>query len=1038
MRLPEFSVKQPVATLMLFVGVIVLGLFSLRLLPVDMFPEIEPPVVSILTTWPGASASDVETEVTKRIEDQVNGVNNLDTLTSKSVDNLSVVACKFDWDTDLDTATNDLRDRLELARRDLPDDVESPVLYKFSSATAPIMIVSVSAKANWPRLYHITDKLIADELRRVPGVGALIIYGGLRRRINVYFDSARLEGHGLSMHQVNQILGAQNLDLPAGSSKLGPLEYFVRIPGRYSSIDELKRTVIGSVQGRPVRLEEVATVEDGYKPEDLAAWDSKDRSIVMMIQKQTGKNTIAVVEGITKRIDELHGRLPSDVNIKVMMDNASNILTNIKNLRMSLIIGICLVILVTLIFLRQARSALIVAMAIPFSLIISFILMYFNGYTINLVTLMSLAIASGMVVDNSIVVLENIVRHVERGGRPATAAMFGASEMGLTITASTATTVVIFLPMMFLTGLVGVMFKQLAFVVTVTLGASLFTALSMTPMLASRWLKQADPAKDNHQGWSGRLYHWSERGFQRLDEAYSRVVDWSLDHKKWILALVGASFFSAITMIPFLSTSFMPEVDSGDLSVDFRLEEGTSVEKTQQVVEQVIDGVLTVVKVEEFKSLYGWCGQSEVGIGMALGFDEAPNAASIGFKLVDREKRDRSAKEVAQILRQRLEAIPGITRLKVLAQDPASAILSGGQSKPLVIEVQGPDLAQNLAVAQELERKLKLEPRLTDVSISQKDPRPELWVEVDRDKASLMGLTAGNVAQQVRNYLYGFKASEYRDGGDNYDIFTRFTKTDKDRPDLLPQVPVFTPDGRKLRLKDMARVIERSGPIEIERKNLQKVIKVESDLKGISLGEGKDIAQKAMASLKLPPGVSLAFGGDVEEQKKAFEDLTVLLALGLLLTYMVMAALFGNLRDPFIIMFSVPFAFVGVIFAFRLTGVTLGVISFMGLIMLMGIAVNNAIVLLDYIKLLQARGRARREAVVQAGRDRLRPVMMTTFTTFFGMLPMAISNATGAEIWNPLGITMLGGLMVSALITLVLIPVMYDFLESRRERKAGL
>jgi HAE1 family hydrophobic/amphiphilic exporter-1 len=597
--------------------------------------------------------------------------------------------------------------------------------------------------------------------------------------------------------------------------------------------------------------------------------------------------------------------------------------------------------------------------------------------------------------------------------------------------------VVIFLPMMFLTGLVGVMFKQLAFVVTVTLGASLFTALSMTPMLASRWLKQQTTDAAIHQGWSGRLYHWSERGFQRLDQAYSNVVDWCLDHKKWVLALVAAAFLSAVTMIPFVSTSFMPEVDSGDVNVDFRLEEGTSVEKTQQVVEQVIDDVLSLVKAEEFRTLYGWCGQSDIGIGVALGFDEAPNAASIGFKLVDREDRDRSAKEVAQLLRQRLERIPGITRLKVLAVDPAGAILAGGQSKPLVVEVQGPDLEQNMAVARALAAKLKLEPGLTDVSISQKEPRPELWVEVDRDKASLLGLTAGGVAQQVRNYLYGFKASEYRDGGDNYDIFTRFTKTDKDRLDLLPQVPVFAPDGRKLRLKDLAKVVERSGPIEIERKNLQKVIKVESDLRGISLGQGKEMAEKAMAGLKLPTGVTLAFGGDVEEQKKAFEDLTVLLALGILLTYMVMAALFGNLRDPFIIMFSVPFAFVGVIYAFRLTGVTLGVISFMGIIMLMGIVVNNAIVLLDYIKLLRARGAPLRQAIVQGGRDRLRPVMMTTLTTFFGMLPMAISNATGAEIWNPLGITMLGGLMVSALITLVLIPVIYDFLESRRERKAA-
>ncbi len=1037
MRLPEFSVRQPVATLMLFVGVIVLGLFSLRLLPVDMFPEIEPPVVSILTAWPGASASDVESEVTKRIEDQVNGVNNLDTLTSKSVDNLSVVACKFDWDTDLDTATNDLRDRLELARRKLPKDVEAPVLYKFSSATAPIMIVSVSAEINWPRLYHITDKRIADEIRRVPGVGAIMIYGGLRRRINVYFDAFRLEAYGLSLHQVNRILAGQNLNLPAGSSKVGPLEYFVRVPGRYTSLEELRRTVIGSYQGRPVRLEDVATVEDGFKPEDLAAWEGKRRAIVLMIQKQTGKNTVAVVEAVKERIRKIQAQMPSDVAIKVMIDNANNIVTNVRNLRLSLIMGICLVILVTLFFLRQLRSALIVALAIPFSLIISFVLMYWSGYSINLVSLMSLAIASGMVVDNAIVVLENIVRHLERGGRPSTAAIFGASEMGLAITASTATTVVIFLPMMFLTGLVGVIFKQLAFVVTVTLAASLFTALSMTPMLASRWLRPAAEAARRRHGWSGRLYHWSESGFQRVDEAYSRVVGWCLEHKGPVLALVGAALISAVTMIPFLSTSFMPEVDSGDLSVEFRLEEGTSIDKTRQVVERAIDDIMSVVKKDEFQTLYAWCGQSEEGIGLALGFDEAPNAATIGFKLVDKEKRDRSAKEVAQALRRRLEKIPGITRLKVLAVDPASAILAGSQSKPLVVEVQGPDLDQNLAVARELARRLKRVPGLTDVSVSQKDPRPELWVQVDRDKASLLGLTAGQVAQQVRNYLYGYEASEYRDGGDNYDIFTRFTKVDKDRPDLLPQVPIFTPDGRKLRLKDLASIVERKGPIEIERKNLQKVVRVEADLWKISLGQGKEAARRAMAALSLPPGVSLAFSGDVEEQAKAFKDLTLLLALGILLTYMVMAALFGNLRDPFIIMFSVPFAFVGVIYAFRISGVTLGVISFMGVVMLMGIVVNNAIVLLDYIKLLRARGLARREAIVQGGRDRLRPVMMTTLTTFFGMLPMAVSNATGAEVWNPLGITMLGGLTVSALVTLVLIPVVYDYLEARRERKAG-
>ncbi|MCB2185270.1 MAG: efflux RND transporter permease subunit [Deltaproteobacteria bacterium] len=1040
MRLAEFSVRQPVAALMLFLAVILLGCFSLALLPVDLFPEIEPPVVSILTTWPGASASDVESEVTQRIEDQVNGVNNLDTLTSKSVDNLSVVSCRFDWGTDLANATNDLRDRLELARRKLPDDAETPVLYKFSSATAPVMFLTVTARENWPRLYRLADKVIADELRRVPGVGAILIYGGLRRRINVYFDRARLEGFGLSLEQVNRVLAAQNLNLPAGAAKVGPLEYYVRVPGRYASAGEMSRTVIGSHQGRPVRLGEVAQVADAFEPEELLAWSGRRPAVVLLLQKQSGRNTVAVVEEVRERLAKLSHSLPGDVKIQVVMDNAENILSAVANLRFSLLAGIALVTLVTWIFLRRVKSSVIIALTIPFSLLIAFILMQLNGYSVNLVSLMSLAIACGMVVDNGIVVLENIVRHLERGGRPGVAAVLGAQEMGLAIVASTATTVVVFLPMVFLTGLVGVIFKQLAFVIAVTLGASLFTALSMTPMLASRWLRGKAPASGGAAAPPappGRLAAAAEHLFTGLDEGYARLLAWSLERRWLVAALAGAALLSAVSMAPFLSTSFMPEQDSGDVSVDFRLEEGTRVEETKKVVERVVADVMGVVRPAEFRSLYAWCGQSEEGIGVALGFDESPNAASLGFKLVDPALRERSATAIAGLLRERIQRVPGITQLRVLAVDPVSSILSGTGAKPLVVEVQGADLEDNRDVAARLAAGARQVPGLADVTVSQKDPRPEIWVEVDRDKASLLRLPVGVVAQQVRNYLYGYKTSEFRDGGDNYDIFTRFSDADKDRLDQLLQVPVFTSDGRRLRLGDVAQVSEQRGPIEVERKNLQKVVRVEAALDGISLGQARQALERVMDGLNLPPGVTLAFGGDVEEQDKAFRDLGILLALGILLTYMVMAALFGNFRDPLIIMFAVPFAFVGVIWAFRLTGVTLGVITFMGVIMLLGIVVNNAIVLLDYTRLLGLRGVPLREAVVQAGRDRLRPVLMTTLTTFFGMLPMAVSRAQGAETWNPLGITILGGLSISSLVTLVLIPVVYYTLESRRQRRAA-
>ncbi len=545
MKLPEFSVKQPVAILMLFFAVLLLGGVSLTKLNIDMFPEIEPPVVSILTTWPGANASDVETEVTEEIENQVNAVNNLDKIISKSLDNLSMVQCIFEWGTDLDVATNDIRDWLERAKRDLPKDIEPPMLFKFSSATAPILFMTVSGEKTWPRLYHLVDKKISDELKRVPGVGAITLYGGLRRRINVYFDLKKIEGFHLSLEQINQVLAAENLNLPAGKIKSGKREYFIRFPARYKTMEEIRNTVIGYYQNRPVYFRDVAQVEDAYKPEDLNGWGDGKRAIVLILQKQTGKNTVAVINRVKKKLKEIQKTLPSDVKINIVLDNSENILTAIKNLRQTLFWGIFFVVLVTLGFLRSIRTAVIISLIIPFCVIISFILLFLGGYTINLVSLMSLAIACGMVVDNGIVVLENIVRHVEQGGRIKTSAIFGASEMGMAITASTMTTVVVFLPLMFITGLAGIIFKQLGFVITATLLASLFTALTMTPMLASKWVAPIKRVKVQGTGFkllANKLFMLSEKGFEVMEEGYRRILGWSLQHQKQSSCLLFLPF----------------------------------------------------------------------------------------------------------------------------------------------------------------------------------------------------------------------------------------------------------------------------------------------------------------------------------------------------------------------------------------------------------------------------------------------------------------------------------------------------------------
>ncbi|MEA2110174.1 MAG: efflux RND transporter permease subunit [Pseudomonadota bacterium] len=1028
MKLPQFSVRQPVAITMLFAAILIIGMFSLLRINLDIFPDITPPVVSILTTWPGASASDVETEVSKEIEDEVNVVSNLDTMTSKSLDNLSVVVCKFDWGTSLDVATNDIRDKLELAKRDLPDDIEPPMLYKFSSATAPIMFLTISAEQNLPRLYRLVDKGIADELRRVPGVGAIQLYGGRRRRINVYFDLAKIEGYHLSLAAVNRVLASENLNIPSGNIKSGSREYFLRVPGRYRNMEEIRATVIGYFRGLPVYLRDVATVEDAFKPMKLNGWGDGKQAIVLLLQKQTGKNTVEVSRMVKEKLDRIRPGLPADVKINIVLDNAEDIISSIRNLRLSLYWGIVLVILVTLVFLRRFRASLIIALAIPGSLVISFIFLYLFGYTINLVSLMSLAIAAGMVVDNGVVVLENIIRHREQGESLAAAAVSGAGEMGLAITASTMTTVVVFVPLMFLTGLAGIMFKQLGFVIVITLLASLFTALSLTPMLASRWIRR--DSKNCGRGRMAVFYRWSEKGFQSLEDGYGGLLGWSLSHRKTVFLLAVAVFVSSLSLIPFLSTSFLPAVDSGAMSIDLRLAEGTRIEETSRIVASILKDVNTIVKPGEFRHSYAFNGQTETGKGVALGFDEGANVGQVGVKLVDRDQRQRSVKEVAMLIRRRIEQIPGITKLKVTVRDPVTAILMGNK-KPISLEVQGSEMDQVMDFARRLQAKFRDLPGLVDVAISQKDPRPELWLKIDREKAASLGLRVSLIAGQLRNYFYGFEASQYRDAGDSFDIFTRLRSKDKNNLETLLNVPLTAVDGRIIKMRNVVRVEEGSGPIEIERKNRQKIVRVEADLYQRSLGEATGDMKRTLARMDIPLGITTSFGGDVEEQGKAFRDLSMLLVLGILLVYMVMASLFGNFRDPLIVMFSVPFAFTGVLYAFYLTGTTLGIISFMGIVMLMGIVVNNAIVLLDYIHQLRNRGEVLFAAVTDAGRSRLRPVLMTTLTTFFGMLPMAVSNNVGAETWNPLGITMLGGLTISTLVTLVLVPTIYYQLERK-------
>lgn len=1025
MRLPEVSVRNPVMTVMVFLAVLLLGGFSLTRLKIDLMPDIEPPQVSVITLWPGASATDVETNVTKYIEDRLTGVANLERLTSKSLDNLSVVSCRFKWGTDLEEATNDVRDALSLARRDLPKDVEEPMIFKFSTATLPVLFVFLTAEQSYPELYYLADKVVGDELRRVPGVGTIVIYGGLKRQINVHFDPVRLEAYGLSAEEVARVLGAENLDLPAGEIKVGKRAYSVRVPGRWREPQEIGKTVVGVHQGRIVRLEDVAEVRDAFKEPLMVAYGDGRQAVVLGIQKQVGANTVEVVERVKERLRELEGQLPPDVRMAIVFDSSEFIRWSLDTLKETLYIGLLLVVLVTFFFLRRFWASTIILLAIPFSLIATFILMLLFGYTLNTITLSALAIASGMVVDDAIVVLENITRHMERGARPVPAAIFGTSEVGLAVASATLTIVAVFIPLMFVTGLTGIFFRQLAFVITVAIMASLFNSLTLTPMLSSKFLRLGEAPK----GFWGRVDGSLEGAFRRLEEFYRGVLGWALRHRGIVVTSAAGIFVLSLALIPFIGTELAPEMDSGEVSLDLRLPEGTRLEETQRVLEEINGMVLK--GIPERRHFYAYAGQTEKGLATALGFEEGANIGTVGLKLVRKGERRRSAKEVALALREMVSQIPGIKELSVTATPGISQVLMGGRRR-ISVEVWGKDLDVITQVAQGLKERIERIPGAIDVTLSQKPPRPELWIEIDRDKASSLGVNTAMVAQAVRSAFYGVTATEYREGGEDYDVFLRLREEDKNRIEALLELPLKTLSGRVVKLGNIAMVREALGPVEIERRDRQRVVRVEADTSGRPLGDVVEDIRKAIEGMQMPPGVKVHFGGETEEQQKAFRDLKLLFALGVAMVYMVMASLFKSYRHPFVIMFSLPFAVSGSIFAFLLTGTTLSLYSFLGMIMLLGIVTKNAIVLVDYTNILRERGVELDEAIRQAGRDRLRPVMMTTVTTFFGMLPMALSRGEGSEMWSGLGITMLGGLTVSSLVTLVLVPVIYHLVESRR------
>lgn len=1033
MKLPEISVRRPITTIMLFVAIIIIGLVSFQRLPIDLLPEIEPPMISVLTQYPGASAQDVEINVTKKIESGLSSITNLKKIRSTSIDNISVVVLEFEYGTNLDEASNDIRSALEFTKRNLPEDALDPFIFKFSTNIFPVVFLAVTADESYIGLNKLAEQEIVDPLKRVNGVGTVQAFGGPIRQILVQVDPKRLEAYNISIQQIGQALQSENINLPSGTIKMGNMEYNLRVPGEFSDINEIKNLVVSQQGGRIVYLKDVANVKDSLKDRTINVRLNGGRGLQIIVQKQSGANTVEVARNVKAKIEQIKKNLPSDVKIDVIVDTSEYIVNSINNLAEAVLLGAVFVSIVILLFLRKWRATLIILLTLPVSLIGAFIYLYFTGNTINIISLSSLSIAVGMVVDDAIVILENITHHVERGARPREAAIFGSSEVGLAVTASTFTIVAVFFPLVFISGIAGILFNQLGFLVTVMILVSLLAALTLIPMLSAKLLKSKKEEKPIQNLYLKKIDSSLANFLDKIDDFYKGVLNWALDHKKTVIVGAILIFVGSLALIPIVGTEFFPRSDSGNFQLTLELQPGIRLEETVEYVKKVED----IIRKDfpEIVFISGRSGVNDQGFSAILfGQREAANISSIQVRTVPKSQRKRTIFEMADELRKKLEVIPGIKSFTINTSG-SMAMLTGGSSAPIEVDIIGPNLDDTYQLATRIKEYMTKVEGTRDVRIDIGDPRPELQITLQRDKMALNGLNTALVASTLRNYYYGLTPTKYRELGDEYDIFISLPPEKKNSLADIENLPIKTMAGTTVRLKDIGSVTLQYSPPEIHRKEQERVVAVLSDVEGRSLGEVTKDIQNYVNKLQLPPNVSIEYAGQIEQQSDTFKDLSLLLILSIILVYMVMASQFESLLDPFIIMFSVPFSFSGVFIALFITNTPFSVIAFLGSIMLIGIVVKNAIVLVDYTNITRARGYELRDAIIHAGRNRLRPVLMTALTTLLGLIPLAISKGEGSETWQPLGISTIGGLFFSTVITLIIVPVLYSIFETKIKQK---
>jgi HAE1 family hydrophobic/amphiphilic exporter-1 len=1017
MSLYSSSVKRPVTTILIFVAVVIIGLFSLQKLPIDLYPDIETNTIMIMTSYSGASAEDIEQNVTRPLENTLNSVEHLKHITSNSKENISIVTLEFEYGYDIDVLTNDVRDKLNMVSSMLPDDANTPILFKFSSDMIPIVLLSAQAKESVPGLYKILDENVANSLARVDGVGSVSIAGAPKREVHIYVDPLKLEAYHLSIETIAQLVGAENRNIPGGTFDIGNETYALRVEGEFEDPKEIESLVVGASNGAAIHLSDVARVDDSLEERAQETFTNGIRGAMIIVQKQSGANSVEISNRIQKQLPHLQKNLPADIHLDYIVDTSDNIRNTIASLVETVLYALLFVVIVVFFFLGRWRATIIIVLTIPISLIASFIYLYATGNSLNIVSLSALSISIGMVVDDAIVVLENVTTHIERGAEPKQAAVHGTNEVAISVIASTLTLIAVFFPLTLITGMTGVFFNQLGWMVTIMMIISTTAALSLTPMLCSRMLR----LQRTQNKFFTKFYGPIEKVLDKLDDGFAWVLTHCVRHR-WITSIVVLGvFLASMLLMKFVGSEFFPTMDNSRLGINLELPIGSRVDVAKDVCERLYKE--WTKKYPEIKVFNYTVGQASSDNTFGSMQSNGSHIMSMNIRLVSPAERDRSIVEIAGLMREDLKHYPELKKALVNVGGQRGGGMSGQSA--LNYEIYGYDFEVTDSLAQQLKRILEKIPGAADINISRSDYQPEYQVDFDREKLALYGLNLTTAATYIRNRINGSTASYFREDGDEYDIKVMYDPQHRQSLEDIENITLYNAMGAGIKLKEVGKVVERFTPPTIERKDRERIITVSTVVQERPMSEVIADAQPEIDKLDLPGGVTIELSGSYEQQQDSFSDMGILAVLIIILVYIVMAAQFESFTYPGIIMSSIMFAFSGIVLILLITGTNLNIMSMIGSIMLIGIVVKNGIVLIDYITLNRERGMSVRRAVIDGGKSRLRPVLMTSLTTILGMVPMAIGQGEGAEMWRPMGIAVIGGLTFSTVLTLLFVPTMY-------------